>query len=349
LAGMLATPVSSATFTLRELPRQHTAEAFYIPPRPVEAFDWNSWATANDGNSWTITRDAQGNLADLVATAAATGKAASKATGKGKGKGKGKGLGALAEEGGTEARPGAESEQELGAVDVELCSIDDFWATAWRPARPRRSRKTRKHLSPEAKISPWRGWSLEWPKEQVVSNRFQALAQQETPEDLAAVDPSYTMKITATVDSGAALNVMPESWFQDYPLRITKENGKKYRAANGQLIKDEGLRSLNAVVRSGNRKLLRKVNCRVTQVNKMLLAVSKIVDAGNVVQFADEESFIQNRKTKEKLPLRRENGVYVLDLEVMSSDTKISSKMLSSVVDSAYQEPDFTRQAVRKP
>jgi hypothetical protein len=183
------------------------------------------------------------------------------------------------------------------------------------------------------------------------SNRFRALAQQEQqePADLAAIDPSYTMKIQATVDSGAALNVMPESWFQDYPLRITKENGKKYRAANGQLIKDEGLRSLNAVVRSGNRNVMRKVNCRVTQVNKMLLAVSKIVDAGNKVQFSEEESFIQNTKSKEKLPLRRENGVYVLDLEVMSAGTKVSSKMLSSVTDSAHQEPDFTRQAVRKP
>ena len=79
----------------------------------------------------------------------------------------------------------------------------------------------------------------------------------------------------------------------------------------------------------------------------MLLAVSKIVDAGNVVQFSDEDSFIQNKKTKEKLPLRRENGVYVLDLEVMSADTKISSKMLSSVAESAYQEPDFIRQAVK--
>jgi hypothetical protein len=128
-------------------------------------------------------------------------------------------------------------------------------------------------------------------------------------------------------------------------LRVTKENGKKYRAANGQLIKDEGLRSLNAVVRSGCRKIMRKVNCRVTQVNKMLLAVSKIVDAGNVVHFSEDESFIQSKKTKEKLPLRREAGVYVLDLEVMSADTKISSKMLSSVTDSAYYEADFIRPA----
>ena len=311
---------------------------------------------ANDGNSWAITRDAQGNLLDLVATAG-------KATGRGKGKGKGKCLGALTEQ--EEERPGAEPEQELGGVD--LCAVDDnsdFWTTAWRPAEAssRRSRKVRK------REASWvaRGWILrgicsEEKKKQEVkigpvpkvrsSNRLRALAQQEQqePADLAAIDPSYTMKIQATVDSGAALNVMPESWFQDYPLRITKENGKKYRAANGQLIKDEGLRSLNAVVRSGNRNVMRKVNCRVTQVNKMLLAVSKIVDAGNKVQFSEEESFIQNTKSMEKLPLRRENGVYVLDLEVMSADTRVSSKMLSSVTNSAYQEPDFTRQAVRKP
>ena len=289
-----------------------------------------------------------------------------KSKGKAKGKGKGKGLGALDEwKDEEEYWQGAEPEQELGGVD--LCAVDDsseFWTTAWRPAEAssRRSRKVRK------REASWiaRGWILrgicsEEKKKQEVkigpvpkvrsSNRFRALAQQEQqePADLAAIDPSYTMKIQATVDSGAALNVMPESWFQDYPLRITKENGKKYRAANGQLIKDEGLRSLNAVVRSGNRNVMRKVNCRVTQVNKMLLAVSKIVDAGNKVQFSEEESFIQNTKSKEKLPLRRENGVYVLDLEVMSAGTKVSSKMLSSVTDSAHQEPDFTRQAVRKP
>ena len=43
--------------------------------------------------------------------------------------------------------------------------------------------------------------------------------------------------------------------------------------------------------------------------------------------------------------MRRGNGVYVLDLEVMSADTKISSKMLSSVAESAYPDPGFTRQA----
>ena len=150
------------------------------------------------------------------------------------------------------------------------------------------------------------------------------------------------MKVSATIDSGAALNVMPMTWFQDYPLRVTKENGVKYRAANGQLVRDEGLRSLSAVVKSGNKRALRKINCRVTQVNKMLLAVSKIVDAGDEVKFSQDESYIQNVETKEKLPLRRAAGVYVLDMEVMSADIKAPGKLLSSVMGT---ELDFIRPA----
>ena len=148
------------------------------------------------------------------------------------------------------------------------------------------------------------------------------------------------MKVSATIDSGAALNVMPMTWFQDYPLRVTKENGVKYRAANGQLVRDEGLRSLSAV--AGKKRALRKINCRVTQVNKMLLAVSKIVDAGDEVKFSQDESYIQNVETKEKLPLRRAAGVYVLDMEVMSADIKAPGKLLSSVM---RTELDFIRPA----
>ena len=123
---------------------------------------------------------------------------------------------------------------------------------------------------------------------------------------------------------------------------MTKENGMKYRAANGQLVRDEGLRSLSAVVKSDRKRALRKINCRVTQVSKMLLAVSKIVDAGNDVKFSQVESYTQNVETKEKLPLRREVGVYVLDMEVMSADIKAPGKLLSSVM---RTELDFIRPA----
>jgi hypothetical protein len=77
----------------------------------------------------------------------------------------------------------------------------------------------------------------------------------------------------------------------------------------------------------------------------MLLAVSKIVDAGHDVHFSKQASFIVNNKTKEKLYMRREAGVYVLDMEVMSSDGGHSGSILSSV----DKASDFIRQGKAKP
>ena len=77
----------------------------------------------------------------------------------------------------------------------------------------------------------------------------------------------------------------------------------------------------------------------------MFLAVSKIVDAGNKVLFSEEESYIQSLATKEKLPLRMEAGVYVLDMEVMSADVTAPGKLLSSVMGT---EQDFIRPAKKQ-
>ncbi len=90
---------------------------------------------------------------------------------------------------------------------------------------------------------------------------------------------------------------------------------------------------------------MRKVNCRETQVNKMLLAVSKIVDAGHDVHFSKDASFILNHKTGEKLQLRREAGVYVLDMEVMSSGNGPAGSILSSM----DKTSDFIRQGKVRP
>jgi hypothetical protein len=260
--------------------------------------------------------------------------------------GKGKGLGALdawEEQPWEEQEQGAEPEQELGGIDLcalhRTCIEEKPWHMAnvgKRWVKPRR---------------------LQHKFDLQCENKYEALDQQENPyesigirkksevQDVDGVGESYAMKVSATIDSGAALNVMPSTWFQDYPLRVTKENGTKYRAANGQLINDEGLRSLSAVMRHDKSRTMRKVNCRVTQVNKMLLAVSKIVDAGHDVHFSKEASYIVNHKTKEKLYLRREAGVYVLDMEVMSSGSGHPGSILSSV----DKASDFIRQGKAKP
>ena len=56
---------------------------------------------------------------------------------------------------------------------------------------------------------------------------------------------------------------------------------------------------------------------QVAGVSKALRAVSRIVGAGNRVIFDDPNtvgSFIENKATGKKTPLRQHNGVYYLDV-----------------------------------
>ena len=51
-------------------------------------------------------------------------------------------------------------------------------------------------------------------------------------------------------------------------------------------------------------------------MNKALGSVSKIVNNGNRVVFDGDGSYIENKWSKDKLWLREDNGVYVLDMLV---------------------------------
>ena len=53
---------------------------------------------------------------------------------------------------------------------------------------------------------------------------------------------------------------------------------------------------------------------QVAEVRKPLTSVSKICDRGNRVTFCRNGSYVQNLFTGQRTPLRREGGVYMLDL-----------------------------------
>jgi hypothetical protein len=64
---------------------------------------------------------------------------------------------------------------------------------------------------------------------------------------------------------------------------------------------------------------------QVAGVNKALGSVSKIVANGNRVIFDQNGSFIENVWTKDKIWLREDNGVYVLDMVVAPPEEKVES------------------------
>ena len=60
---------------------------------------------------------------------------------------------------------------------------------------------------------------------------------------------------------------------------------------------------------------------QVTDVRRPLLAVRRLVEKGNKVVLAgdDEESFIMNKATKVKIPVKKKGGVFVIEGPTLSS------------------------------
>ena len=123
------------------------------------------------------------------------------------------------------------------------------------------------------------------------------------------------------IDSGAGETVMPKTWLPSYPVEPSPGSlkGEFYHTADGSRIFNEGQKRVTVTTQDGNNE--RAMTFQVADVDKALGSVRQIVSNKNRVVFDQDErgkdiSFIQNKVTKEKMPLRVENGVYVLDLVV---------------------------------
>ena len=66
----------------------------------------------------------------------------------------------------------------------------------------------------------------------------------------------------------------------------------------------------------GQEKIM-AMSFEVTDVTKPLASVRRVVERGNVVCFHPEGSYIENIKSKERIPLRKKGGSYVMDVDLM--------------------------------
>ena len=122
------------------------------------------------------------------------------------------------------------------------------------------------------------------------------------------------------IDSGAAETVMPTDWFTGHELKETEESrgGQFYVCAGGKEIPNYGERTLTLSTLDWSS--IRNMTFQVTDVTKALGSVSKIVANGNKVVFDGSGSFIENKRSRERLWMREDNGVYVLDVYVAPPD-----------------------------
>ena len=115
------------------------------------------------------------------------------------------------------------------------------------------------------------------------------------------------------IDSGAGKGVCPVESFPDYETHHTEKVGNLYRGAGGQGLRNAG----------GKRPQCRTHGIQTamtfqatTHVKKPLAAASKITAKGNRIGLDDEDSlsYIENKATGTKIPLKLENGVYVMEV-----------------------------------
>ena len=124
--------------------------------------------------------------------------------------------------------------------------------------------------------------------------------------------------ISILIDSGASDSVAPKSFFPDIPRMETNasRSGLTYTAAGGRKIVNEGMSRPVFCTEKGKPMVM---NFQIAEVSKALGAVSRIVGKNNRIIFGDPEkdgSYIEDKTTKNRTPLRQHNGVYYLDVWV---------------------------------
>jgi lysophospholipid acyltransferase (LPLAT)-like uncharacterized protein len=122
-------------------------------------------------------------------------------------------------------------------------------------------------------------------------------------------------QIELAVDSGATETVVGE----DMLLSVATTEGEsfkrgvEYEVASGTTIPNLGEKCFIAVAEEGQR---RKMRAQVCAVNKALLSVSRMVQAGNRVVFEQNGSYVEDLHSGEKMYMYEKGGMYMLKMWV---------------------------------
>ena len=120
------------------------------------------------------------------------------------------------------------------------------------------------------------------------------------------------------VDSGATETVVGEGMLTSVDIveGAASRIGVTYEVANGLRIPNLGEKKFCGISAEGCR---RGLTAQVCDVNKALLSVSRLVKQGHRVVFDDDNSFVEDKITGERMWLTEENGMYALTLWVKAS------------------------------
>ena len=132
------------------------------------------------------------------------------------------------------------------------------------------------------------------------------------PTPIQAIGPEFTK---VCVDSGAGESVCPIDAFPDLETHETSKVGTKYRAAGGQVLVNVGEKRPHFKTNGINTSMVFQAT---SGVRKPLAAASRITAKGNRIVLDEEssDSYIENKKSGVRVPLKLENGVYMMEMIV---------------------------------
>ena len=103
----------------------------------------------------------------------------------------------------------------------------------------------------------------------------------------------------------------------------------KYEVADGSYIEHHGEKNFTAVTDAG---LQHRMTAQVTDVNKALLSVSKLVSKGCRVVLDEDASYIENKSSGEWASLDQRHGMYVLRMWVPKAQVSpLQGRVLSGL------------------
>ena len=85
----------------------------------------------------------------------------------------------------------------------------------------------------------------------------------------------------------------------------------KYVTANGSYMMNKGEKEVKVRTTEGHKCMLKM---QVTDVNKPLMSVSRICDAGHTVTFNREGGVIEHKASGQKTEFKRVNNVYRMEV-----------------------------------
>ena len=126
--------------------------------------------------------------------------------------------------------------------------------------------------------------------------------------------------VSICIDSGAGESVCPVAFFPDYETHHTEKVGNLYRAAGVQELRNVGGKRPQFKTNGIQTSMAFQTT---THVRNPLAAVSKIIAKGARIVLDDESSLscIGNTATGTRIPLKIENGVYVMEVALIVNKT----------------------------